>query len=477
MKPSRDKRFIFDKTYVDGARKRGLEENNGLLVSSRRKMVGLDGIHYLVQYEEFVLLSIEIVLGNFTLSFEIQYNTRMPERDNVFAYTPDMVQQYGNGPVRLRSALSKWSHWRGDENTDRRIAEARESGYALHLAQEAFFNADKRIVVMNGPKIGDNVFSLAAVAGIQEIDRKQGRAVPLDIYVHPAHAELYAGLASDTVRVIPVDKGQVGNVVEQDARGNVFVLDGTYDGLNGILLGNVVRFDYPDATVTAVNSYIRHTVLLPNGFQAGEEDAAGRFARPLEMLLGLPLGTLPDIQPELPLVNREAILQELGIDKPGIMWIHTGSTDDKYYRPRQMAAVFREIRDTYPEYPLYVVVGPDAPDEHERSDIEYELRRAGFDEGDVTFLEGSLAELATAASAMKLAIAGDSGLGHITAAVGTEVISLYSGNPGVSPQEWQSSIRQHPLVPERNPNIFFPSTVSDISEERIFASVQALLAA
>ncbi len=401
----------------------------------------------------------------------------MPKQENPFVYSPDMTQQYGNGPVRLYSSLSKWGHWRGDEDLDKRYSSAHESAYALHLAHEAFFHADRRVVVMNGEKIGDSIFALAAIAGIQEIDRQQGQTVPLDIYVNPAHAELYAGLASDTVRVLPVDKGQVGNYLEQHAKGNIFLLDGTYEGLNGILLGNVTQYHYPEATVTAVNSYVRHTVLLSNGFQAGGEDTAGRFARPLESLLSLPLGTLPDIQPQLPLLHREAVLQELGIDKPGVMWLHTGSSADKYYRPRQMAAVLRQIRDFYPEYPLYIVVGPDAPDEHEADDIRYELRRAGFDEGDVTFLEGSLAQLATAASAMKLAIAGDSGLGHIAAAVGTEVISLYSGDIAFPPEVWQSSIRQHPLIPERDPNVFFPTTASDIPENNIFAAVQALLAA
>lgn len=377
-------------------------------------------------------------------------------------------------------------------NQERPLAEdEREALAAVHAA---FLRADGVVVRLGGRagRLGECIVGTALLEGIGEALRLVGKAdVPVRVMVDVGVAELceervYQARGWTGMRVVAAPVGaeaEASAVLAEAVRTlggrETLVLDcgGASDGMPALEIGEA-RVLWDGDAATGEGSRVRRRVaMLPRLFRVGVRGYASRgpvrrYADFVEELLGLPAGALdgqatqptvvlgPEDEARFPRLARALGLRE---DATLVMGFFQSVVPAKCYgRWREvMALVCEHMARQAPERRLdfLIACGPDEvnPAGVWQDDLEAELGDFAGTGGNARVVVArtpSLRDLAILTRRAAVALANDTGPGHLAGALGVVTVTPYLPGTLYSMQVWSSSPWHRGVTLDPNPYSF-----------------------
>jgi hypothetical protein len=365
---------------------------------------------------------------------------------------------------------------------------------ALAQVRTAFLRADSMVIRLGGRagRLGECIVGTALLEGTLQALRLAGKAdVPIRVVVDAGAAELwderlYQARGWAGTRVVPAPVGAAGSAVVAEtveALGGreTLVLDcgGASDGMPALELGaervpadGVGVADAGDAGDDGGGT--RRVATLARLFRVGVRDfacrgPARRYADFVEELLGLPAGALDGLatQPTLVLGPEDearcaALARALGLREEATLvmgFLQSVVPAKCYGRWREvMALVCDEVARRAPGRRLdfLIACGPDEvnPVGVWRADLEAELGDFSGTNGNARVVVAhtpSLRELAILTRRAGVALANDTGPGHLAGALGVATVTPYLPGGLYSRMVWSSSPWHRGVTLEPNP--------------------------
>ena len=380
-----------------------------------------------------------------------------------------------------------------------------EYNECLQVLRSGIETADVIYIKRRG-KIGDMIFGLGYQRAVEAAFDRYGIDTPIKVLIDPEQ-DFYDGYPREKTEFIPqasLGKNEETDYFNQDMKQHKFKnalvinLDtkdsGKFETSGSVRREKVSR----QRTITSVDLFSDQLAIDWNNYSVGRTE---RFAAPIEAIFSLPSDDIPaeETQPRIPPSSDDeqryqTLANDFGIkaDKMHIVFNIEASKPGKRWSLENSVKLAELLKRKYPNSQILFL-----QDENSRTigymedDIHTASQKHGLskEQGDYTIIHSSLKNLCALfeKGEIALAVSNDSGVGHIAAAKGVDVLMPFRSTKAITPDTFTFGEHEFVCTPDKESENHDDITNSDeehreehklintITPEAMFTSAIALL--